>query len=228
MTSVLHKDGDTYYWEPAMRPEDFHSDRGQGSNTVWAYFQASEDQGCRTTIYRRLYNPYDRSVDAIIKDNLKVLKQPNRWKVGSSPMHEERIGLVRFVKMPLAAFFKVWRQPIDTKNGKFTLIRDNEMRSFPTVKAHPQRILHYFPFSYGTDYKIDPFVIWPGIFDIRPAENRQSASFGRKISSVREDFRAWLKNGIKGRIYPFADRASTFELEEDEWVYLTDYGLDTT
>ena len=212
-----------------MTPDDWSVEQGRGSATIWTYFKYSEDQTCVLSLYRRIYAQYDRSKEATIKDNLLDLKQPGRWKVGSGQLHKDRIGLVKFTNMPLQAFSILWRQPIDPKSAEFALIRDDTMSSFPSGRKNIQRVAHHFPFSYREHYKLGVFAVWPGIFEFVPADDHGGLRVSiRSVARVREDFRHWLQNETKGLIYPFADCPSTFTTEEDEWIYLTDYGLDTT
>ena len=172
-------------------------------------------------MYRRVYTKFDKSPNTIIEENLEEIQQPNRWKVSSNGLHPNRIGLIKFGYIPLGTFVKLWRKPINPRDN-FAIIH-GKLRSTWSNPAHFYEQPHPIALSIGDHYKIEPFVRWPGIFMIKPSPH----AIGRQyFCEVKPQFTKWLCHETKGNLYLFSDCESTFENKDDEWIYLTDYGLD--
>lgn len=182
----------------------------------------SVNQKCALTLYRRVYTKFDKSPEAIIEESLEEIQHPNRWKVCSDILHPNRIGLTKFSYIPLGTFVDLWRKPINPRKD-FAIIRGKLRSTWSNPDSFANQP-HPIALSIGNHYKIEPFVRWPGIFEIKPAPH---VALGRQyFCEVKQEFSHWLCNETRGNIYPFSDSESTFENKEDEWIYLTDYGLD--
>lgn len=222
--TLLRKYGDRLVWDTPLKTINWDVVKTQAGGTMLrTSFSLSEDQNCTFTLYRRVYAKFDKSPTAIIEDNLEELQQPSRWRVATPRLHENRIGLVRFTYMPLATLVRLWRKPINPRGSDFAIIRGNQ-EAIWTSKDHLQQA-NPISFSLGTDYKVEPFVVWPGIFELVP-EGTHTQISSKYFCRVKEEFKDWLKYGTKGNLYLFSDHESTFESKDDEWIYLTDYGLD--
>lgn len=212
----------SFHWDKPLGSEDYEIWRAGSVPSIRIRFRMSTDQNCTLTLYRRVYAKFDRPPEAVIGDNLEELQQPNRWKVSSDILHPNRVGLLRFGYIPLGTFVKLWRKPINPRED-FAII-NGKLRSTWSNPEHFRGKSHPLALSIGDHYKIEPFVNWPGIFEIKSAPR---TAVGRQyFCEVKKEFRHWLCNDTKGNIYPFSDCESTFENKEDEWIYLTDYGLD--
>lgn len=64
------------------------------------------------------------------------------------------------------------------------------------------------------------FIEWPGIFREIEGVGEDRGLFN---IIIKPEFTTWLSRDSKGNIYPFSDFKSTFECEEDEWTYMTDF-----
>lgn len=88
--------------------------------------------------------------------------------------------------------------------------------------TNPQKVSVRF----HNELPVDMLMQWPGIFHHTDV---YSTDFRESRISIKPEFTHWLRNDIKGNIYPFSDRKSTFGCEDDEWAYMTDFhpALDT-
>ena len=229
ISNVLRREKEGFVWEVPRTADDWHQNTTSLSRVLSTTFQMSEYQNCELTLYCRASPQYDRGFGANRNDHNVMIQQPGRWKVKSGPLHPDgRVGVHRFLGIPLTRFFRFWNRPINPRtNGFFINDSDSTTSYLRRHKHNIHQCLHPIRVLYPQirDYQpqVDPWVIWPGIFEVEWALNGN-----QHRSKVNSDFRNWLLHDTTGDICLFGDGKSTFEKEEDEWIYLTDFGLDGT
>ena len=216
---ILHRDGDRFYWDRPLTPDQWDQSRKGTVPVIRTKFRISYDQKCELILYRRIYSRFDKGINSVVRENLEEIQQTGRWRVKSLRLHPKRIGLVEFSNLQLSTFADLWRKPINPREN-FAMVRGDisSVWSSPTAlwrQPHPLSL------SIGEHYRIEPFVQWPGIFELDRPD-----SANKYFCKVKDEFRQWLCHRTKGNLFLFSDSESTFEDSEDEWIYLTDYGLD--
>ena len=221
---ILRYDGTDFVWDTPLTPDDWTFETGQFSKMLSTSFQTSEHQNCSLILYARWNPSHDRGYKASMEDHNDIIQHPERWRVKSGPLHDDgRIGVHRFLNLPLTAFWRLWRRPINPRWNFSIEDSDWTFSYLRNAEEKKNKIPHPVVFKYGKGWTAKPFIVWPGVFDVERA-----SSHGQAYSKVKGDFRRWLTQETEGDIYLFSDNKSTFESPDDEWIYLSDFGIDAT
>ncbi len=215
MVNILRLDDGKLVWDRPV--EDYEWDviiNGQ-QRTLTVDCFLSEDQASKPMrVYATIHgHMFASTKERLIRENGRYLKNPNRWKISARDLHPERVGLTKFVGAPALSVVKWWRQPIDPR---WQWIMKTIKHGFPLKKNGLNKV----SLRVNSELPIDILMKWPGIYTLTHVHG---TDFMETRVTIRPEFIEWLRNGTRGVIFPFSDFKSTFELEDDEWVYMTDF-----
>lgn len=221
MDNLLLLDDGKLVWERPVENHEWEVIINGQQRTLAVDCRVSRDQQCESfrlyvTISAPMFGP---TKERMMRENNQVIKKPNRWKISCRTLHSERVGVTRFVGSPVIPIIKYWGQPFDPRDDFAFEHKPFQPMGKLTGPQKASLRLH-------NELPVDMLLQWPGIFH---HTHVYGTDFRESRATIKHEFTHWLRNGTKGNIYPFSDRKSTFECEDDEWAYMTDFhpALDT-
>ncbi len=211
MVNILRLDDGKLVWDRPVEEHEWEVIISGHQRTLAVDCFLSDNQVSRpmrmyTTIHGLMFGSMK---ERLMRENRRSIKNRKQWKISARDLHPERVGLTKFVGAPAYTVVKWWRQPIDPR---WQFIMKTTKHGYRPSKENG---LNKLSLRVNSEFPIDIHVQWPGIFSL--------THIGGTRMAVKHEFSQWLRNHSKGVIFPFSDFRSTFELDEDEWVYMTDF-----
>ncbi len=145
----------------------------------------------------------NESVNKIIQENCKSIRNPNRWKVAQTGSIPNRVAVQKFRSVPYSILETHWRKPlhllnsglVPRSNGIFTFTNTNYFQNTPKA------VSIYLDWAEVSSAK-------KGMLGMHDDPSKKVMEFMRRFSP---------------EVYLFSDRESIFPDPQIEFAYISDF-----